>query len=186
MGAFPERLARINREKLTRKLRTLRFALAGLVAASLAAAALAAPAWNVEKKIKMKDLPPAVRQAVMEQSKGATVRGLTMEMDKGKTYYEAQLTVNGHNRDIEFDADGKVVEIEEAIKIENVPASAQAGLLTIAGTGKRQRRIDHPQWPDRRLRGRRRQGAGAGRAGQRLPSKTHVQVDTQGNLAHFD
>jgi hypothetical protein len=173
------------------KLRTSRFAFAALVGAALtvfvAAAALAAPAWNVEKKIKMKDLPPAVRQAVMEQSKGATLRGLSMELDKGKTYYEAQLTVNGHNRDIEFDANGRVVEIEEAIKIEDVPASAQAALLTIAGTGKVERVESLTR--NGQIVGYEAvvvRAPVAGRAGQRLPGKTEVQVDTQGNLAHFD
>jgi len=53
-----------------------------------------AAALASERKIAMKDLPPAVQQAIKDQG-GATVRGLAKEVDKGKTLYEAELTVNG-------------------------------------------------------------------------------------------
>jgi hypothetical protein len=48
-----------------------------------------------EKPVKMKDLPSAVQTTVQEQSKGATVRGLSKETDNGKTYYEVELKVTG-------------------------------------------------------------------------------------------
>jgi hypothetical protein len=151
------------------------------------AGVLAASGWDVRKKVQMKDLPPAVRQAVMEQSKGATVRGLSMGIEKGKTYYEAELSVNNHARGVVFDADGKVVEIKDAVKIEDVPASAQAGLMTIAGTGKVERVESLTR--NGQIVGYEAvivRAPVAGRAGQRLPGKTEVQVDPQGNLAHFD
>jgi hypothetical protein len=151
------------------------------------AGVLAASGWDVKKNIKMKDLPPAVKAAVVEQSKGAILRGLSMGIEKGKTYYEAELSVGGHNRGVVFDAGGKVVEIKDAVKIENVPAAAQAGLLTIAGAGKVERveavtrngqLIGYEaviiRQPPR------------GRTGRHMPPRTEVQVDPQGNLAHFD
>jgi uncharacterized membrane protein YkoI len=89
-----------------------------------------------EKKVQMKDLPPAVQQAVKEQSKGATVRGLAMEAEKGKTTYEAELTVNGHGKDVSFDAAGKVVSVEEEVTLESLPEAARAAIQKSAGTGK--------------------------------------------------
>jgi hypothetical protein len=151
------------------------------------AGALAASGWDVRKKIKMADLPPAVKAAVMEQSKGATLRGLSMELEKGKTYYEAALTVGGHSRGVVFDADGKVVEIKDAVKMEEMPAAARAGLLTIAGAGKVER-IESLTRNSQLI------GYEAvivrepphGRAGRHMLHKTEVQVDPAGNLAHLD
>lgn len=153
----------------------------------LLAGALAASGWDVRKKIKMADLPPAVKAAVTEQSKGATVRGLLMGTEKGKTYYEAELSLNDHARGVVFDAEGKVVEIKDVVKIEDVLASAHAGLMTIAGTGKVER-------VESLTRNGQLVGYEAiiinepprGRAGQHMARKTVVRVDPIGNLAYFD
>jgi uncharacterized membrane protein YkoI len=93
-------------------------------------------AWaDSEKKIQMKDLPPTVQQAVKEQSQGATLKGLTKEVEKGKTTYEAELTVNGHGKDVSFDAAGKVVSVEEEVALTAVPEPARAAIQKAAGAG---------------------------------------------------
>jgi uncharacterized membrane protein YkoI len=89
-----------------------------------------------EKKVKMEDLPAAVQKTVKEQSKGGTNRGLSMEVEKGKTIYEAELTVNGHKKDISMDAAGTVVEVEEEVALESIPAAAKAAIQKGTGTGK--------------------------------------------------
>jgi hypothetical protein len=89
-----------------------------------------------ETRVKMADLPDAVKHTVEEQSKGATIRGFTKEVEKGKTYYEAELTVDGHHKDILMDASGAVVEVEERVSMDAVPAAAKAGLEKRAGKGK--------------------------------------------------
>ena len=89
-----------------------------------------------EKKVQMKDLPPAVQQAVKEQSQGSTLRGLAKEVEKGKTTYEAELTVNGHGKDVSFDATGKVVSVEEEVTLESLPEAARTAIQKAAGTGK--------------------------------------------------
>src|SRR5579863_2152029 len=63
---------------------------------------------GAEKKVAMKDLPAPVQKAVAEESKGAVLRGLTKEVENGKTEYEAELTVNGQGKDISFDTAGNV------------------------------------------------------------------------------
>ena len=51
-----------------------------------------------EKKIKRSDLPPAVEKTVVEQSKGATIRGFNEEKENGQTTYEVEMVVNGHTK----------------------------------------------------------------------------------------
>ncbi len=93
-------------------------------------------AQNSEKKVKMADLPEAVRKTVQEQSKGATLRGLAKEVENGKTFYEAELKVNGHNKDVLMDESGSVVEIEEQVSLSSLPAEVKATILKAAGSGK--------------------------------------------------
>jgi hypothetical protein len=93
-------------------------------------------AQDQEKKIQRSDLPPAVARAVAEQSKGARIRGLSQEKENGQTYYEAELMVNRHTKDVLVDANGSVVEVEEQVSTESLPAAVRQGLQDKAGRGK--------------------------------------------------
>src|SRR5215467_10945364 len=93
-------------------------------------------AQDSEMRIKMKDLPAAVRKTVEEQSKGATLRSLSKEVENGKTFYEAELKVDGHNKDVLIDATGAVVEIEEQVALSGLPAEVKATIQKAAGKGK--------------------------------------------------
>ncbi len=88
-----------------------------------------------ETKVARKDLPAPVQKAVQEQSKGAMVRGFTKEVDNGKTEYEAELTVNGHGKDISFDSAGNVVSVEEEVKLESLPTAARTAIQKAAKGG---------------------------------------------------
>jgi len=79
-----------------------------------------------ERSIPREKLPPAVQKTVDEQSKGATIAGFTRETEGGKTFYEAELKVNGHAKDVLMDPDGKVVTVEEEVPIDSVPAPVKA------------------------------------------------------------
>jgi hypothetical protein len=81
-----------------------------------------------EKRIQGKDLPPPVERAVQVQSAGATIRGFTQESIHGKTIYEAELTVNGHSKDVSFNAAGNVVGIEEEVALDSIPAAAREAI----------------------------------------------------------
>ena len=88
-----------------------------------------------EKKIKREELPPAVEKTVSEQSQGATIKGFSTEVDKGKRLYEVELTVNGHSKDISMDKDGKIVEVEEEVAMDSLSPEVKAGLTRAAGSG---------------------------------------------------
>ncbi len=89
-----------------------------------------------EKKIKRSDLPPAVEKTVAAESTGATIKGFSTEKENGQTLYEAEMTVNGHSKDISMTADGSIVEIEEQVVLDSLSADVKAGLQTKAGKGK--------------------------------------------------
>src|SRR5712692_1585463 len=92
-------------------------------------------AQGKEKKVKMKDLPKAVQKTVQEQSKGATVSGLSKEVEHGKTYYEVELKVNGHGRHILIDPVGAIVEVEEEVAMASLPPAVKTAIEAKAGKG---------------------------------------------------
>jgi len=93
-------------------------------------------AQEKEKKIQRADLPPAVEKTVAAQTQGATIKGFSQEKENGQILYETETTVNGHSKDITIDANGAVVEIEEQVALDSLPAAVKAGLQSKAGAGK--------------------------------------------------
>ena len=89
-----------------------------------------------EKKIERKDLPPAVEKTVLTQSQGATVKSFSQEEENGQPYYEAEMTINGHSKDVLIDASGAVVEIEEQVTLDSLSSAVRDGLQAKAGPGK--------------------------------------------------
>ena len=89
-----------------------------------------------EKKVALKDLPPAAQKTVQEQLKGAQFKGLSQETENGKTAYELETTVNGKTRDTLIDANGAILEVEEATTLDAIPAPARAAIEKAAAGGK--------------------------------------------------
>lgn len=104
-----------------------------LICAFVAVAACTALA--AEKKMKLEDLPAAVQAAVKEQTKTAKLVGLSSEKEKGKTVYEVETTANGKSRDLLLDGTGAVIETEEEVDLDSIPAAAKATIQKRVGTG---------------------------------------------------
>lgn len=102
----------------------------------LTSLALAQDKAETETKVTMKSLPAAVQQTVKEQSKGATLRGLAKEVENGQTFYEAELSVNGRNRDVLIDPTGKIVEIEDQVTLSSLPPVVKDEIVKQAGKGR--------------------------------------------------
>jgi len=98
--------------------------------------AIAAQTSAQERKLKRSDLPAAVQKTVDQESQGATVRGYTSEKDNGQLVYEIEMSVRGHSKDVTIAADGSVLEAEEEIAFDSLPAPVQDGLRQLAGSGK--------------------------------------------------
>lgn len=98
-------------------------------------AAASALGIGAEKKVKLENLPPAVQAAVKEQTKDATLVGLSTETEKGKTTYEVETKVNGKGRDVLLDKTGAVLEVEEEVEIASIPAAAKDAIQKRAAGG---------------------------------------------------
>jgi hypothetical protein len=88
---------------------------------------LAANTQAQEEKVNRSDLPPAVQKTVEAQSQGTTVRGFAKEKEDGQTFYEVEMTVNGHSKDVLMDKSGAVVEIEEEVAMDSLPPGVKEG-----------------------------------------------------------
>ena len=105
--------------------------------AVIAVLSLTTVALAQEKKIQRTNLPPAVEKTVAAaQSQGATIKGFSQEKEKGQTLYEAEMSVGGHSRDVLMNANGEVVEIEEQVELDSLPAAVKQRLEAKAGAGK--------------------------------------------------
>lgn len=105
-------------------------------AALLLTLTAAAQAAAQDKKLQRSELPPAVGKTADAQSVGATVRGYSSETEDGQLSYEVALTVNGRSRDVSIAPDGTLLEIEEEVAFDSLPAAVRAGLMQAAGAGK--------------------------------------------------
>src|ERR1039457_3195539 len=91
----------------------------------MAIGALLGVAAAAEKKLQMKDLPPAVQTTVQDQTKGAEIRGISSETEKGKLTCEIKTVLNGKHGDFLGDAKGAVTEVEVETAIESIPVAAK-------------------------------------------------------------
>jgi uncharacterized membrane protein YkoI len=78
--------------------------------------------------VDLKILPPAVLEAFQTAYPHAVIRGASKETEKGVTYYEVESVDGKMNRDLLYTADGKVVEVEEAIAPGALPAAVTQAL----------------------------------------------------------
>jgi uncharacterized membrane protein YkoI len=91
---------------------------------------------SAESKVKLESLPAAVQAAVKQQTQNATLVGISKETEGGKTMYEVETKVNGKSRDMIIDPSGTVVEVEEEVALDSIPAPAREALQKKAGTNK--------------------------------------------------
>ena len=89
-----------------------------------------------EKKIQRSDLPLAVEKTVRAQSRGAAIRGFSQEKENGQTLYEAEMTVNGHSKDILIASNGDIAEVEEEVSLDSLSPAVVQGLQARAGKGR--------------------------------------------------
>jgi hypothetical protein len=92
-----------------------------------------------ERRVKYSDLPPAVKETVQRETQGATVKGYSREVENGKIEYEVETMLDGKSRDIAIDPSGKIIEVEQQISLDAVPAAAMAAIRKGAGEGSIQK-----------------------------------------------
>jgi len=78
-----------------------------------------------EAKITKKAVPPAVMEAFKAAYPNATIKGYAREKENGKTFYEIESKDGNIGRDILYNPDGTVSEIEETVKEADLPSAAR-------------------------------------------------------------
>jgi uncharacterized membrane protein YkoI len=81
-----------------------------------------------EKKITAKQVPAAVIAAFKSSYPSATIRGYAQEKEDGKTFYEVESLEGTMHRDVLYNPDGTVAEVEESIAASDLPADAQQAI----------------------------------------------------------
>ena len=95
------------------------------------------PAGEAAKKPAPKvQLPAAITEAFQKAYPNAKVTGTAKETEGGKTVYEVESVDQGLNRDLIYNPDGTVVEIEEAMKPADLPVPVTDALKKLYPTAK--------------------------------------------------
>lgn len=80
-------------------------------------------------KVAKKDVPEAVLSSFTKMYPQATVITYSREIREGKTCYELESKDGTTKRDIIYAANGDVMEIEEAMKASELPATVMGTLI---------------------------------------------------------
>ena len=88
------------------------------------------------KSLQVKDLPAAVQKTVQDTLKGAEIKNISKEVEKGVTQYEVETMLNGKHRDFNVDAKGKLVVVEEEVDMAGIPAAAKTAIEKKVAGGK--------------------------------------------------
>ncbi len=89
-----------------------------------------------QKGVPMKTLPAAVQKTVQEEAKGADIKNISKETEKGVTQYEVETMLNGKHRDFNVDTKGALLVVEEESSIDSIPAPAKDAIMKKAAGGK--------------------------------------------------
>jgi hypothetical protein len=89
-----------------------------------------------DRKLSESAVPIAVKNTVKVESRGATIKGYSTEVEGGKRVYEVEMMVSGHSKDLQISADGTLTEVEEQVELASLPQEVQAGLTKAAAGAK--------------------------------------------------
>ena len=81
-----------------------------------------------DRKISRKDVPPAVLAAFEKAYPHAKIRGMSTEVENGKTYFEIESVDGTQARDVLYLADGTVAEVEEVVAAGTLPEAVKTAV----------------------------------------------------------
>lgn len=105
-----------------------------LVAACIAT--LVASAAAAESHFPCNTLPAAVLNQAKVEARDATIRGCVKDKENGKLMYEVETLKDGMSRDIELDASGAVLEVEQQVETSSLPPAVSGAIAKAANGGK--------------------------------------------------
>ncbi len=83
---------------------------------------------EVEKAMKVADLPRLVHNAAMIRLPGSTLTHAEPYEEDGKMFYELEAKLNGTLYDIEVDETGNIHDIQQAVELENLPKPVKTAI----------------------------------------------------------
>jgi hypothetical protein len=107
-----------------------------LVGIALCAMAYAAKAGESERKVTKEEVPAAALATLKKMAAGAEITEFAEEVEHGHTFYEGSWkTHSGANMDVLVTSAGDLVEIEEQVNADSVPAAVLKAAKEAAGEG---------------------------------------------------
>jgi uncharacterized membrane protein YkoI len=91
---------------------------------------------SVKKELPTESLPAAVLKRVSTESQGAKIEKSTQINKDGKTLYEVEFQLGGHERELVLDASGEVIKTEDIVALSTVPAPTKQQIEKSVGHGK--------------------------------------------------
>ncbi|MDH3256774.1 MAG: PepSY-like domain-containing protein [Nitrospinota bacterium] len=73
------------------------------------------------KEVKLEDVPPAAQAVIQTHTSGGTIEKITCEKEEGKHFYKVEYKKDGREFELQVDDDGKVLETEEILAMEDLP-----------------------------------------------------------------
>jgi uncharacterized membrane protein YkoI len=73
------------------------------------------------KEVKLDDVRPAAQTVIQAQTSGGTIEKITCEKEEGKHFYKVEYKKDGREFELQVDDDGKVLETEEILAMEDLP-----------------------------------------------------------------
>jgi len=86
-----------------------------------------------EKRITKSEMPAPVLAAFAKAFPKAQAVAYAQEKEDGKTLYEVESKEGTIHRDVTFEADGKLVVVEESIDVKELPAAVRSALAKEKG-----------------------------------------------------
>ncbi len=88
------------------------------------------------KKVELGDVPPTAQTVIESHTSGGTIEEITFEKEEGKHFYKVEYKKNGREFELQIDDDGNVLEIEESMKMEDLPPAVQETVKTESAGGE--------------------------------------------------
>jgi hypothetical protein len=80
-----------------------------------------------QRKIQRSEPPPSRREDRDGPNSDWESSRLSREKENGQVFYQAELTVNGHSKDVLIDSTGVIVEVEEQVAMDSLPSAVRCG-----------------------------------------------------------
>lgn len=88
-----------------------------------------------EEVISLEQVPAAARKALMKHAGGAKITEVEREKEHGVVLYEAEWEAGGREREAKVTADGDLIELEEVVGANEVPAAVRRAAGKMFGAG---------------------------------------------------